>query len=82
MTKEFNMDEKSNFLTPHQSLQNKIKNDARNIRDMKRYTFDRNIQAIIIADCAKRLFEARIISQSLIFDAEENLECALEGWIE
>jgi hypothetical protein len=74
-------------LTPSQSLRLLMDNDARNLRDIRKPwgIFDSATHAKVIADCARRLFDARtqdaiIGGQELERRAEANLRAALDGW--
>lgn len=66
-------------LTPRQALERRIENDARNVREVRSGPCGRT-WAVVIADCAWRLFEARAIDRELERRAEANLRAALEGW--
>lgn len=63
-------------LTPRQELENHIRNDARNVRDLQ-YVGNRELIARVIASCAKRLFQAQKIDKELVRKAEGNLRDAI-----
>jgi hypothetical protein len=72
------------ILTPRQTLELLIINDLRNIlAAISRTSLER--RAMVIADCAARLFQAREVDgqtggNDLERQAEQNLRDALAGW--
>lgn len=67
-------------LTPHESLLRQIAIDGRNVRDLRRGAYSKDVHARVIADCAKRLLDARALGRDLERQAEANLRNALDGW--
>jgi hypothetical protein len=69
-------------LTQLQVLERRIANDTRNVADLAACALpSMDLVASVIAECAKRLFQARACDKELERRAEENLRDALEFWI-
>lgn len=73
------------ILTPVQTVELLIRNDERNVRDVLANPALGDKQAVVIADCAARLFQARQVDamlgqRELERKAEANLRKALKGW--
>jgi hypothetical protein len=68
-------------MTPREALQRMIENDARNIRDVKRFRLC-DQHARVIADCAVRYLQARGPEHDIEIEevALANLRRATEGW--
>jgi hypothetical protein len=72
-------------MTPRQALSLLIENDARNVRDSKKYSFDHQNMCRVVTDCAARLFQARYLDSEVLGGnemerkAEENLRDVLEA---
>lgn len=67
-------------LTPRESMSRQIANDGRNVRSLHRGAYSEDVHARVIADCAKRLLDARALGRELERQAEVNLRNALDGW--